>query len=241
LKSYIQPSSLKAVNPSRLSDQISQQLLEKIVSKEYLAGTLLPSERELSEMTHASRIAVREGIGSLVAKGIVSVRHGRGTTVNPIEEWNTLDPQVLMLLHGRGAIIQLMEFRRIIEPEMAALAAERITPEEIEQLTSLSELPDDDTVEEHARRDIRFHLFITKVTRNNVMLMVMTSLSELTYENRRQAFVIDGELAKARQWHKRIMEAIVEGDPISARHSMRDHIQQAGDALKNQDTQQQEN
>ena len=231
----IHSSGFKIVNSNRICDQISMQILEKIVSGEYSAGALLPSERKLVEETQASRIAVREAIGSLAAKGIISVKHGLGATVNPYDKWNTLDPKVLMMLLWQEAIAQLIEFRRIIEPEMAALAAERITPEEIETLISLSDLPDEDTMEEHAKRDNSFHLFITKVTRNSVMLMVMTSISELTYENRRQAFVIQGELAKAREWHKKIAHAIITRDPITARQAMEDHINQVAGALHTYD------
>ncbi len=224
--------TFKVVRRSKLSDQISRQLLEKIVRGEYPAGAPLPSERDISEMTQASRVAVREAIGSLVAKRIVSVKQGRGTYVNPVDEWNTLDPQVLLLLHGQEAIRHLMEFRMIVEPEMAALAAERIKPQDVETLLKLSDLPEGDTIDQHAYRDNAFHFFLAKLSGNTVLLVVMTSIEELMHVNRRKAFVVPGEIAKARNWHKAVARAVAARDPEAAREAMTDHIRQVMKALK---------
>ena len=224
-------NTFRTVDRTKVSDQISGQLLEQIVSGEYAPGTQLPSERDIAELTGVSRVAVREGIGSLVARGIVSVKQGRGTIVNPVDEWNTLDPTTLLLIHGENAIVHLMEFRMLFEPEIAAMAAERITQEEIEALQKLSELPEDDTIEQHAQRDTTFHLYIAKVSDNPVLLMVMTSVQELMNVNRRKAFVVPGALAQARYWHQKIFQAIADHDPQAARQAMIEHMNQVLDAL----------
>ncbi len=225
-------SPFKTVDRTKVSEQISGQLLEKIALGEYPPGTQLPSERDIAEMTGVSRVAVREGIGSLVAKGIVSVKQGRGTIVNATEEWNILDPHILLLLHGDKAIRHLMEFRMLLEPEMAAMAAGRIAAVEIETLRQLSALPEDDTVDQHARRDTTFHLYIAKVSGNPVLLMVMTTVQELMDVNRRKAFVVPGALAEARYWHQEITRAIAAQNPQAARQTMVQHIQQVIDALQ---------
>ena len=155
----------KSLRSEKLGEQISLQLLEKIIEGYYQPGDRLPPERDLAELFNVSRVVVREALGSLLAKGIISVRQGLGTTVNSLDEWNTLDPQVLLLLQGDNVFTQLMETRRIFEPEMAALAAERITTEELELLRANSDLPEDGTVEEHTERDINFHLQIAKSKR----------------------------------------------------------------------------
>lgn len=224
--------ALKVVHRGKLSDQISQQLLEMIVTGEFPAGTPLPSERTIAEMTQASRVAVREAISSLVGKRIVSVKQGKGTYVNPIDEWNTLDPHVLLLLHGQEAIRHLMEFRMMLEPEIVAKAAERIEPDEIEQLLKLSELPAEDTIDQHAVRDNEFHLFLAKLTGNTVLLVVMNSIEELMHVNRRKAFVVPGELAKARDWHTAIAQAVAEHNPKAARMAMAKHLRQVTDAIE---------
>lgn len=221
----------QSLQSEKLGEQISRQLLENITSGIYQAGDRLPPERELAAIFDVSRVVVREALGSLQAWGIISVRHGRGATVNPVDEWNTLDPQVLLLLHSDEAIHQLMETRRIIEPEMAALAAERITNAELEVLRAHKDLPETDTMEEHTERDINFHLQIAKATHNPVLLMVLTSTSDLLREGRRRIFTVSGELAKARYWHQAIFDAIERRDPEAARAAMANHTEQVRQGL----------
>ena len=216
----------QTLQSEKLGEQISRQLIQNIIAGNYQPGEKLPPERELSAIFDVSRVVVREALGALQAWGIISVRHGRGTTVNPIDEWNTLDPQVLLLLHGDEVIAQLMETRRIIEPELAALAAERITNIELDGLRILKDLPETDSMEEHVERDITFHLQIAKATHNPVLLMVLTSTSELLREGRRRIFMVPGELAKARHWHQAIFEAIEQRDPVAAREAMANHTEQ---------------
>lgn len=216
----------ESLQSSKYSEQISHQLLQRIVDGHFQPGDRLPPERDLAAIFNVSRVVVRESIGSLEAKGIVSVRQGRGTTVNPVDEWNTLDSQVLLLLHGDEIFSQLMETRWIFEPEMAALAAERIHDDEMEPLRLCSELPEDDSVEEHVERDINFHLMIAKATHNPVLLMVLSSTSELLREGRKRIFIVPGELAKAREWHQAIYSAIKRRDPDAAREAMAGHMVQ---------------
>jgi GntR family transcriptional repressor for pyruvate dehydrogenase complex len=222
----------QVIQSAKLSEQISRQLLEIIVSGHYQPGDLLPPERDLAGMFQVSRVAVREGLSALVAKGILSVRQGRGTTVNPVEDWNTLDPEVLMLLHGDHVFEQLSAVRRILEPEIAALAATNITPEELEVLRSLSDLPDSDSVEQHVERDIAFHLQIARATQNPVLLIVLSSTTDLLRESRRRTFRVPGELPKARQWHQTIFFAIEKRAPEEARDAMRAHLGQVNHALQ---------
>lgn len=216
----------QGLQSEKFSEQISRQLLQKIVEGHYQPGDYLPAERDLAAIFSVSRVVVRESISSLGAKGIIKVRQGRGTIVNPIDKWNTLDPQVLLLLNGDEVFDQLMETRRIFEPDMAALAAERIMPEELELLRARSVLPEDDSVEEHVERDMSFHLHIAKATHNPVLLMVLSSTADLLREGRRRIFIVPGELAKARMWHQAIFAAIERHDPQAAREAMAAHMEQ---------------
>jgi GntR family transcriptional repressor for pyruvate dehydrogenase complex len=226
------PPVFQVVQSAKLSQQISRQLVETIIAGHYKAGDLLPPERELAEMFRVSRVAVREALTTLGAKGILSVRQGRGTTVNPTEDWNTLDPEVLMILHGDEVLDQVMEMRRIFEPELAAMAASNITPGQLDELRAKSELPDSDTIEQHVERDTAFHIMIARATQNPVLIIVLTSISELLRECRRRTFVVPGELARARLWHRRIYEAIQSRDPAAARQAMADHMGQVREGLQ---------
>jgi GntR family transcriptional repressor for pyruvate dehydrogenase complex len=221
----------RVVRNTSLSAQISQQLVEAIFSGRYKPGDQLPPERDLAVMFNTSRVAVREALGSLIAKGILNTRQGRGSTVNPIEQWNTLDPVILMLLHGDDILDQLQEVRRIIEPELGALAAERITPQELEALRPLSELPLSDTIEQHIERDTSFHVAIARATKNTVLQIVLSSISDLLRESRRRSFLVPGELAAAREWHQVIFNGIARHDPAGVRQAMLEHMGQVRRSL----------
>lgn len=221
----------QSLQSEKLGEQISRQLLENIINGTYRPGDKLPPERELAAIFDVSRVVVREALGSLQAWGVINVRHGRGATVNAIDEWNTLDPQVILLLHGDEVIEQLMETRRIIEPELAALAAERITDEELELLREQKDLPETDSMDVHVERDINFHLQIARATHNPVLMMVLTSTSDLLREGRRRIFMVPGELAKARFWHQAVFEAIERHDSKAAREAMTNHMEQVRQGL----------
>lgn len=222
----------QSVQSAKLSTQISRQLLATIAAGRYKAGEMLPPERDLATMFGVSRVVVREALTALVAKSIVSVRQGRGTTVNPISEWNTLDPDVLLMLHGDQILSQLGAIRRLLEPEIAALAAKNITPQQLEDLRALSDLPETDTVEQHVVRDTTFHLMIAKASHNQVLPILLMSVSELLNEGRRRGFQVDGGVMKAREWHLRIFEAIESRDADRARQMMSNHLDQVEAGLE---------
>lgn len=215
----------------KLGQLISRQLLTAIVRGYYPSGALLPSERELTELFGASRIAIREALSDLEANGVITVAHGKGSTVTPREQWNALDPEVLMLMGGEEAFAQLDELRHILEPALAALAAERIDDAGLEALRQLADLPDDDTVEQHVERDMAFHNAIARATRNPVLMVVMSSIDPLLRESRRRAMAVPGELAKARASHHAVFAAIASRDPAAASAAMTAHMQQVAGAL----------
>jgi GntR family transcriptional repressor for pyruvate dehydrogenase complex len=221
----------KGVQNKKLGAQISHQLVEAILSGRYSPGDQLPPERELAVMFETSRVAVRDALGALIAKGILNSRQGSGTTVNQVQQWNTLDPEILMLRDGDSTFDQLQEVRRIIEPELCALAAERSTQEEVDALRLLSDLPLTDTVEQHIERDTNFHLAIARITKNTVLQIVLSSISDLLREGRRRSFLVPGELADAREWHKVIYSAIERHDAEGARRAMVEHMGQVQRSL----------
>lgn len=224
-------SPFRAVRREKLSEQIGRQLLAAVVQQRYADGDSLPSERELMNSFQASRSAVREALGQLAAKGIVTVEQGRSTVVNPPHEWNSLDPEILLLFDSETTFDQLTEVRRIVEPEIAALAAERITPAELATLQEVATRLPSETMQQHVERDTCFHLELAKAAKNTVLLIVMSSINELLRESRRRAYVVPGELEKAWQYHQDIYAAIERRDSAAARQLMAQHMGQVAGAL----------
>ncbi|MFZ1238182.1 MAG: FadR/GntR family transcriptional regulator [Anaerolineae bacterium] len=222
--------AFRALRREKLSEQISRQLLSAITQGYYAEGNRLPPERDLADMFQTSRVAVREALMTLAAKGILNVEHGRGSTVNPRTHWNVLDAGLFMLQNGELAFEQLNEVRTILEPEMAALAAERATPAGLTAMAALIAQPHAENVEEHVEFDTSFHLEIAKASQNTVLLILMSSITDLLRESRRRTFQVAGELERAWECHRQVYDAIAAHDPVAARQAMADHMVQVREA-----------
>ncbi len=222
--------AFQALRREKLSEQISRQLLAAITSDYYREGDRLPPERDLADMFQASRVAVREALMALATKGILTVEQGRGSTVNPRSQWNVLDAGLFMLQNGELAFDQLNEVRRVLEPEMAAMAAQRATPELLQEMAAFMTHPAPDSVEQHVEYDTSFHLAIAQATQNTVLLILMSSITELLRESRRRTFRVEGELERAWECHRQIYAAIAAHDPDDARRAMAEHMEQVRQA-----------
>jgi GntR family transcriptional regulator, transcriptional repressor for pyruvate dehydrogenase complex len=223
---FLDQVSFQSVRREKVSEQISQQLLKAIVLGHIQVGEMLPPERELADLFNASRVAVREAIGTLTAKGIATSTQGKGTIINPREQWNSLDPQIFLLESNKSAFHQLMEVRRIIEPEMAALAADRITPTILDRLHTLIATHSDDSVEQHISDDVNFHLEIARASQNQVLLIIMNSINDLLKESRHRTYYIPDAPQRAWDFHADILRALETKDADAARRYMIDHLDQ---------------
>jgi DNA-binding FadR family transcriptional regulator len=123
---------------ARLHREIVATLLERIVGGTYAPGTALPKEEALVAEFKVARGTAREALRALEERRVVRVKHGRGATVLDPDDWNVLDPEVAQaLLRGRGRrrmVDELAELLAMLEPEAAALAAERASDAELERL-----------------------------------------------------------------------------------------------------------
>jgi len=114
--------------------QVVDTLFELLRSGEYRVGDQLPSEWELVSRLKVGRSAVREAIRELVTLELVELRPGRGTFVRSLRSDLLLRPETFDTVVATAVKRELLEVRRILEPEAAALAADRVTDAEVERL-----------------------------------------------------------------------------------------------------------
>src|SRR5215217_6564866 len=120
-----------------LVGQVADELLDRIIAGEFPPGSLVPGEHELSARHEVSRMTVREAMKTLQAQQILSVERGRGTFVNPLNRWASLEAVLRFASEGKNdesAAIQLIELRRMLETGACELAAARISDDEIKAL-----------------------------------------------------------------------------------------------------------
>lgn len=215
------------IQSERLYERIVDQIERRILAGDLKVGDQLPSERELAEQFTVSRTAVREAIKALREKGLVEIYLGRGTFV--IGSAATLVRNSLgLLLKGDNGFAHLVEVREILEPEIAALAATRITEEYIAAMTEAVNTMDTalDDVEAFVEADLDFHLALAEGTQNPIIPSLMDSIIDLLREQRKRMGRVEGGLARGQYHHKRILDAIIRRDSQASRKEMQDHLLQ---------------
>ncbi len=217
------------IQPERLYERIVSQIEERIVGGELKTGDQLPPEHELAKQFGVSRTAVREAIKALREKRLVEVRPGKGTFITNGTPEAVRHSLGLLIKFGRpNGLADLVEVREILEPEIAALAATRITPEYIATMQEAIVIMDKalDDVDTFVEADLDFHLALAEATQNPVIPLLMDSIIDLLREERKQIGLVDGGLRRGQSHHKKILQAVARGDAQAARRCMQDHLKQ---------------
>jgi DNA-binding FadR family transcriptional regulator len=182
----------------KLHERVMADVLASILRGEYAVGEGLPREIDLAAKHDVSRYVARECIQALRDRGVLTVKHGRGTTIAPQAEWNLFDPLLLDALlsgpEGRAIAREARECRGIVWPEAAALAAGRRTKAELARL-------------EAAGDEQAFLGELAAVARNRFL--------------RHLLFSLDRALGGAGEPPAAVLEAIRAGDADAARAAMR--------------------
>jgi GntR family transcriptional regulator, uxu operon transcriptional repressor len=213
---------LQFVEPRRLYRQIADQIAGLIAAGEFLPGARLPAERELAAKLGVSRASVREAIISLEIGGLVEVRVGTGIFVTA-KQGPESDRDA-----GPGPF-ELLNARKLVEGEIAALAAAGATAADVEALQQSVERMtahvDDFTIREDSDRD--FHLRLAKATGNGSLELVVEGLWNQRAElwGRMQQHFHTTELAaQTIRDHAAIVRAVAAHDASAARVAMHRHL-----------------
>lgn len=217
------------VHVGRLYEQIVEQIEKRIVDGELKAGDKLPAERELGKQFGVSRTSVREAMKALALNGLIEVMPGRGTFVTDQTSRALRHSLNLLVKVGkREANKNLIELREILEPEIAATAASRSTPENVaamrEAVDTMEQSMDD--ISTYIEADLDFHLALADSIQNPLILMLLDLLIVQLREQRFRSASIEGALKRGQPHHKAILGAIEKGDAESARRYMIAHMAQ---------------
>jgi GntR family transcriptional repressor for pyruvate dehydrogenase complex len=229
---------LKPISRTTVAAEVADQLIATIKSDEIKAGDKLPSERRLSELLQVGRSSVREAMKTLEAMGFVN-RTTLGTIVcdqAAIDEKFQLD--------GRHTEIhEVIETRRLIEIQLAGLAAERANSEDIKKIEkTLEGLDLSEDIETNWSRDMAFHKAIVEAGHNAVFSQVYQLISFLLFKTHnyhsllyRYGVVTEEEIRRTRGTtvgeHKKILEAIKSHNSKAAKRAMTNHLNRVEESL----------
>ncbi len=220
--------------PPRLYEDIARDLTEAIVQDRYVPGGFLPTEQDLGKAYRASRNVVREALKLLMARGLIEMLHGRGSRVLPHHRWQIQEQLVRLIRDDARVPRNLLALRGILEVEIADLAAQYATPQQItalqetiERMELLTDHPDDSVP-----YDFRFHQLLAEATDNVLLPLVLEPLSQLLLASRLATIHNPGALQRSIAAHKTILARITERDAAGARQAMRLHLQQIEDEIR---------
>jgi GntR family transcriptional repressor for pyruvate dehydrogenase complex len=224
----VEQRRLRWRKPPRLYEEVGRDLAEAIVRGSYAAGEFLPSEQELARDYGASRNVVREAIRLLSARGLVEILHGRGIRVLPRHRWQFLDRLIDLVREDRRVPQNLLELRRILEVEVAGLAAERATAEQVAAIeAALHRMVETaDRPEECIEHDILFHRLLAEATGNDLLPTALEPVGQLLRASRLATIRNPGIIDMSISAHRAILDRVVAGDAAGARAAMRDHLLQ---------------
>jgi DNA-binding FadR family transcriptional regulator len=215
------------------SSSAAETIGRRVVTGEFPPGFVLPTLEVLAKQFSLSRLTMRDAIKTLGSKGLLSSVRRRGTVVRPRSEWNCLDADVMswQVSDVPNAVFarDLLELRRIVEPEAAALAAERASGEALAniELAFARMVNSESRQVESMKADIAFHYSILNGTRNEVLAAfapaIETSLL-LTLSTQRELWPNRDHFITT---HQAVVDAIRRGDPAAARAATRALLDQA--------------
>ncbi len=224
---------VSAGGPARASlvDQVAAQLEQLVIEDALQAGDLLPPERELGQLLGVSRTVVREAVRSLVARGLLEVRQGRGTIVRSPDVALASSIITNMLRSqgaGRIAFPRVHEVRRLLEVEIAGLAAQRRTEDDLRDIEALlARTAEAQDPEAWARADVEFHARLAEATHNLLFPVLLGSIGEILMELRLTAVRLRDTRATAQRFHAAVFDAVRARAPAAARKAMREHMDEA--------------
>jgi GntR family transcriptional repressor for pyruvate dehydrogenase complex len=210
-----------------VTDEAILRIKEMIVSGQLKPGDRLPPEKELSEALGLSRNSLREAVKALELVRVLDVRRGDGTYVTSLTPSLLLDAMSFLVdVHQDASVLELLEVRRILEPAAAALAATRVTPEDIEHLRALLDRVDESTpVDDLVAQDMVFHRSVSALSGNAYLTQLLDTLSSSTLRARVwRGLTQEGAVARTLTEHRAIVDALAEGDPALVEAQVLAHV-----------------
>ena len=226
-----QAKRLKGMNLKRekLYKQVAESIHDSIMRGDLKTGDRLPSERDLAEQLEVSRTVVRDALRLLEERGLISSNVGDGTYISEIKSRSVSESISLFVKQKQTSYAHLTQVRRMIEVEIAALAAKNATPKDIERLEQSVSGAERKihSLQEFVSSDISFHKLLAEASQNPLLPMLLTPISEPLHDLSRRASALPGAPEDALMHHRNILDCIRRGDSEGARQCMRDHLDSA--------------
>ncbi len=217
--------AFERIDQSRRFLQVSRQLRKSIFNGQYQSGQRLPHERELAETFGTSRIIVREAIWDLKKSGLVEVKRGAhgGAFVREMSHDAVTSVMRDVVTLGKIRPAHIIEVRLLIEPAVAALAAERATEDDLREMGRYLETIPTKQTDEYVRYQIGFHRMVARASQNLLFAMLVNIFLDFSEEmilNLRRK----DRLYHDTTTHPAILQKMIQRDAEGTRRLFYDHL-----------------
>jgi len=219
---------LTPIEKTKVYEAAVQQIKARIDSGDWPAGTRLPSERELAEQLGIGRPSVREALRILEAIDLVEIRPGQGIFVKGRAGQSRQVPLLASVLQEDVRVVELLEIREILEPQIAFLAAEAATADDLRNMEEILERLEKSVTSNGsgAEENLAFHLALAKAVGNEALYQFYGHLLELSRDSIERFFQVPGRAAESLRGHREILEAVREHKPVEAHQRMLKHLRE---------------
>jgi len=217
------------ISPGRrkyLYDDIVKQIQEMIRKGAFKLGEKIPPERTLAETFRVSRNCIRQAVQALAEKQILESRQGDGTYVRAPDSSLLTDGFALAILAQTDILADIIEFRLMLEPQIAWLAAKNITTEELDRLKIIvcDQQRKVFAGEEDSHLDAAFHLQLADSSKNRIIQKVAHTMNEVLNESRCESLRSDERSKASIIGHFKIIDALEKRDREAALLAMKEHL-----------------
>jgi GntR family transcriptional regulator, transcriptional repressor for pyruvate dehydrogenase complex len=227
--------SFRPIKQSRVSGEVTEQLKQSILLGHFKSGDKLPSERDLAEQFQVSRVAIREALRALEHAGFIMTRQGvtGGTFVTDLTFQQLSNAFLDLFLAEKISIPELHQVRLLVEPEVARMAAQRITPEYGERLKACLKAEEQPStgLPEDLDKKTAVHFILAEMCGNRFFEGLVRSAMRLSRRIIEAVHPDQPPFLHPAGMHRPIIKAVLEGKTEAAEAAMRKHALQFGKTL----------
>jgi len=222
------------VRSESVMESVARRIESLIRNGELRVGSKLPPEPELAAMLGVSRSSLREGLKGLMFLGLIKARPGHGTYIQSSLGRGAGRHFQWMILLREVKYLELYELRKILEPTVAALAARRASPEDIEKMdAAIAGMRENfGRPEQYMAHEIAFHEEIGRATKNAAIEMMLRMMYDALAEGRRRTLPLIADFQSNWLRHERIFKLIQRRKAGGARRAVVDDLKYAETLLR---------
>jgi len=216
--------ALQPLQRINLVQTVAERLRTQILKQRFGPDGIMPTEWELGELFDVSRTVIREAMRTLSGQGLIEVSQGRVSRVRPADPQAAIYSLQALLCQSQVSLPDLVEARRSLECEIASLAANRATKDQLDRLEqAIAALESAGSPKQQVQADVRFHGLLAEASGNSVFPLILKTLTALLRQSREKSITRTSKRCAVLD-HRAILQALRHHRPEAARAAMLKHL-----------------